>query len=364
MRILINGLILSDHNTGLGVFTYHILNHIYQYFDSHQISYDVLCQNKLFLPLAIQQHAIEKPCRNFLDRNLSWEKYACDDKYDLIWSTTQHGSIRSHNKQIITIHDLMPIKYPQGRYHQFLYYKMILPKIVKRSSAVITVSENSKKDIINTFRVKDDSKIKVIYSGYESSSFQYDSNILGRMKEKADNYYVILGIHYPYKNIQSVIDAYAKYPKLHQHKVYIIGNDKVKYADELKKKIHHLNLSSSFVFTGFLTDSEKNSLIKNAIALIYPSLYEGFGLPVLESLAIGTPVVCSQTSSLPEVGGKAALYFNPMNIDDIADKIMQITLDNRLRKELMSHRDEQISKFSWEKPAETMFCEINNLLKL
>jgi len=362
MKILINGLILSNHNSGLGVYTYKVLENIYKYFDLSQFSYEILCQDAAFLPSNVKSHAIVHPCKNFVERNLCWEHYACKKGVDLIWSTTQHGSIFSKAKQIITIHDLMPVFYPKGRYHQYLFYKMVLPRLIKKSSAVITVSNNSKADIIDTYHLKSKDKIKVVYNGIDiQPSFETNNSILRKINEKTFNYYVIIGIHYPYKNIHSVIDAYYKYPKLQEHKVYIIGNDKVKYAGMLKNKIQKLNLKNSFVFTGFLSESEKNTLIQNSIASIYPSLYEGFGLPVLESLALGTPVICSNTSSLPEVGGEAALYFDPMNIDDIASKIEQITTDKVLRDNLLSHRDEQINKFSWKKTANNIFSIIREI---
>lgn len=356
--LLINASILQKNNTGLGNYTYNMINFLCPILEENKISYKILCQNSSNVPHKFIGKTEPIKSNNFMSRNLSLFRFYADN-YKLIWSTTQHGSIFLRNRQIITIHDITPLLYPKGRRHQEVYYKFILPEIIKKSVGIVTVSENTKKDIIDKYAkyVKNETKIKVIHGAIDlkkETTLNFD--ILRKKYGLEQKLYLcITGIHYEYKNIHTVIKAYCEYQDLHSLKVVIIGNDNNNYGRYLHKLCDQNNLNDSFIFTGYIDNIEKNTLLKNSFACLYPSLYEGFGLPLLEAMNAEVPVITSNLSSLPEIGGDAAIYFDPYDIDDLHKKIINLENDEMLRLNCINKGIENLKKFNWNTTAKEMF---------
>lgn len=360
MKILINATILSERNTGLGVYTYEALKYVCPLLIEKNISFDIACKKIDFLPEGCKNYGIEVCFSNFFKRKKVMDKLS--NKYEYVWSTTQHGVKNKKCKQIITIHDLTPLIYPKGRLHQYAYYKFILPKMIKKSTFVITVSNNTKKDILKYYKVRED-KVKVVYENIKNIDFNFIdfSKIEDKFKIKEKQYLCITGIHYPYKNIHAIINAYHSNKELLSTKIVVIGNDNCKYGEYLKKLIRKYKLEEYFIFTGFVSNEEKNTLLKQSLAALYPSKYEGFGLPVLEAMNLGVPVITSNISSLPEICGDAALYFNPDSIEDIAFKILMIVKNENLRTELIQKGISNCLRFSWEKAAREILELLSSL---
>ncbi len=362
MKLLINASILSDKNTGLGVYTRCVLEKVCPLLIENKIYFDIACLNPAFLPESLREYCIVISFKNYIERIKAIEKIS--GNYDLIWSTTQHGIKNKKVKQIVTIHDLIPIFYPKGRLHQYFYYKIILPKILNKNTHIITVSRNTKNDIIKKYHISTD-KIHVIS---ENINHQNCDNLeFYDIKEKYgienQKYFCITGIHYNYKNIHSVIKSYYKNKDLQEIKVVIIGNDNCKYGLYLKKLVKKYKLTQYFIFTGYIDNNKKNDLLRNCLAAVYPSKYEGFGLPILEAMNIGVPVICSNTSSLPEVGGDGALYFDPNSINDIREKMIMIMNDRDLRMNLINKGYINAGRFSWSNVSLDIFELIKKLSK-
>lgn len=367
MKILINAMILAENNTGLGNYTSQILEYICPLLEEKKYEIDILCANKNYLPINCQKYCKEIHFKNYIDRNIKINKIPLKD-YDIIWSTTQHGILKKNINQIVTVHDLTPLIYPKGRKHQFIYYKYILPKILKKSKYIITVSKNTKNDILKYYKNIDENKIKVVYESIlpvykQNISNEQKNEILNKNKLNSHNYFCIIGIHYYYKNIHSIVEMYNKYRNELKDKVVIIGNKNNEYGQYLETLVKKYDLEKYFIFTGYISNIEKNVLVDNCTAILYPTKYEGFGLPVIEAMDLGIPVVCSNTSSLPEIAGEAALYFNPDNIDDIYDKIMKITGNEKLRDELIKKGFIVRKKFDWNIFAKEILEIINNSIK-
>lgn len=363
MKILINALILDECKTGLGVYTWSVLSRIAPLMERRGLEYDILCAKREYLPEEVQNHAVETCCKGVFDRMKILRTWSKNSNYDLVLSTTQHGAEKVLGRQIITIHDLMPLFYPKGRWHQFFYYKFMLKKIIKASTGIITVSESTKSDISKFYHVSTD-KIQVFGCGapeIKEKKLDFNLKVLPDVVQPG-RYFVITGIHYRYKNIHSVVLAYKKYPELREFPVIILGNDKCKYGRQLKKMVKKGGLSKQFIFMGFVSDIQRDSIIANACGCVYPSLYEGFGLPLLEAMAAGVPIACSNSSSLPEVGGDAALYFDPNNIEDIKSKLIQIARDNELRLKLIARGADNVNRFNWDSVANNIVNYICNIL--
>src|SRR5258708_1436107 len=231
-------------------------------------------------------------------------------------------------KEILFVYDISWYLFPQ--YHRFsrvFYYKMLFQRNIKKAYKIVTISENTKKDLIKFFKVESN-RILVIYPNVPKVN-NPEKKPLIKLPQK---YILYVGTLEPRKNVKSIIKAFS-YVKNKDCSLLITGKNGWKYKDiyELIKK---LNLDKKIVFTGYITDEEKKYLYKHAKLFIYPSLYEGFGIPPLEAMSYGCPVITSDVSSLPEVVGNAGVKVNPKNIKDMTLQIDRILNDSSFKKEL------------------------------
>lgn len=248
-----------------------------------------------------------------------------------------------YKNQIVTVHD---IAYLRGNWHSRSFrtlYKTVIPAVIKTSKHVITVSEFSKQEIIDTYKTPAD-KISVVYNAPFSAADIAKAN-KGSLNINSP-YILSVGSIDPRKNLKRLIQAFlqVKQPDV---KLYLIGayNPNFKTDPELDALLKQNE--QRIVFLGYRTDAELIYLYQNALCFVYPSLYEGFGLPPVEAMAAGCPVITSNLSSLPEVCADAALYCNPLNVDDIAYHINQMIDSNTLREQLVEKGQHNVARFSW-----------------
>ncbi|MNN34526.1 Mannosylfructose-phosphate synthase [compost metagenome] len=165
-----------------------------------------------------------------------------------------------------------------------------------------------------------------------------------------DSYILMVGINYSYKNLHTIIEAYENLKDSLSYDIVIVGNYNVSYGKQLIDLTKKFSLEERVKFLGYIEDDVKHSLYQASKAFIYPSLYEGFGLPVLEAMNNRTPVVCSNSSSLPEVAGEAAIYINSSDINEIKETLMKINnMSNEERQVWIKKGSERVNKFSWQK---------------
>lgn len=255
-------------------------------------------------------------------------------------------------KLITTIHDLAVLKYPDFFSSRILKnHKLKLEWIKKDKSLIIAVSNSTKKDIIKYLNI-DSGRIKVIY---EAIPYEHQIKIKDidkkKIKEKynLDKYFLFIGGLNPRKNLKRTARAFLKLFKKYKYlKLMVIGVRGEKHNNLAKD----LNLpKNSLVYEDELSFKEFSSLYAGAIALVYPSLYEGFGLPVLEAMYHGCPVITSNISSLPEVAGDSALLVDPTKPDEIFRAIKNLLENNQLKQDLIKKGHVQVKKFSWQKTA-------------
>lgn len=287
---------------------------------------------------------------------------------DILFCPTFLGPIFSHCPTIVTILDMSFIRYPQTLDRLFLFYvKILLPLIKKRANVILTISEFSKMEIIKLLKVPKE-KIKVIYGGCDEK-FNVISDEVGINKVKnkyklSQKFILNVGTLEPRKNITSLIAAFNELKKkqLIDHKLVLCGPKGWHYKD-IFKKIKELKLENEIIFLGFIPEEDLPFLYNVAQVFVYPSLYEGFGLPVLEAMSCGCPVITSNVSSLPEIVGNSAILVDSLNTEELEQAILKVIKNKDLRKDLIKKGIERSKMFSWEKAAEDAFAILKRIFK-
>jgi len=263
-----------------------------------------------------------------------------------------------YKKKVVTIHDLGFLRYPQWCSKKFYYfYKFLIPRIAKNSLKIITDSKFSKKEILDIIGLND-SAIEVVYSGIAARFLNLNE---GKSKNSNDNYILAVSSLAPNKNFPRVIKAFSK---LYLENMKLVITGVVNKNSAGGRLLNLINNQKNVILTGYVNDDELINLYRQAKLFVYPSLYEGFGLPPLEAMACGCPCVVSKVASLPEVCGDAALYCDPYSIDDIADKISQLLVDEKLKAKLIKRGLERAKKYSWEKTAKEILKIIYSAIAL
>ncbi len=254
----------------------------------------------------------------------------------------------------VTLHDLIHIIYPQylKNYAEAIYAKLLMGHALKHAEKIFTVSECSKKDIEKYFHI-DPSKINITYNAVDGDFF--------REKDRREVVYLLDKFHLPvgkkiilyvgnikpHKNLSVLLQAYASLPNRDDYVVILVG--KSFGTVPIQNMMEENGLSNGVNATGAVTDNELVDLYNLADVFVFPSLYEGFGIPPLEAMSCGTPVICSNASSLPEVVGDSALLFDPLNSKELRDDIEQIFTDAQLKNELKMKGFERAKAFQWER---------------
>lgn len=256
----------------------------------------------------------------------------------------------SKNPFIVTVHDM--IRFFFGFAKETPTEKILLKldiRGIKRADHIITVSQHTKHDLIEYLDIPN-SRISAIYNGIDHDVFKPC-----KIKVMDNPYILYVGSERPRKNLETLIEAFAtlekEFPELRLVKVGEPGRYR-EYRRETIRKLDSLGITRSVQFVDQVSGSELAHYYSSAALLAYPSLYEGFGLPALEAMACGCPVVTSNISSLPEVVGDAGIMINPYDADNLAEMMRQVLIDNELRNNMIRKGLERSKKFSWEKTAE------------
>jgi glycosyltransferase involved in cell wall biosynthesis len=252
---------------------------------------------------------------------------------------------------IVTIHDLILLNYPSARattlgpikfFLKYFFYRIVIRHAIKKSKSIIVPSQFVKRDILKRFKVNAE-KIKVVYEGTT-----FTRTVLVKGKDgPCKNYFLYVGNAYPHKNLDGLIKAFEIFNKNKEYNLVLIGKD-----DYFKKRLKKEFSEKNIIFKDFVSDEELAEFYRSATAYVFPSFSEGFGLPGIEAMACGIPVLASNSSCLPEIYGDAALYFDPKNINQMAEKMEKIASDENLRAELIKKGFEQIKKYDWKKMTE------------
>jgi len=296
-------------------------------------------------------------------RALLWPLYALSDRLDVFYSTDYLGPILPMPcKTVITVHDIIPIVFPHVTTlkHQVVG-RCLLPWSLRNADRIIAVSHATRQDIHNHINLKQD-KVSVVYEGKNPQFYPRQSDVetiheVGRRYGIGERPYVLfLGTLEPKKNLVNLVKAYAKLPPTLQEQYLLVLGGNIGWDNsKLNDTIKGLHIEERVRRIGFVEEKDLPCLISGARAFCFPSLYEGFGLPVLESMACGCPVVTSNNSSLPEVAGTACLLIDPYNECEISAALERLLSDDVLHAELKNRGMQQADKFSWDKAAGEVF---------
>ena len=255
---------------------------------------------------------------------------------------------------VVTIHDCIHLMFPQYLPNRVAlgYARASITGAARRATRVLTVSESSKRDILRFVDIPSD-KIDVIHNAHdERFSVEPREEDVVRVRERYqlhDPFILYAGNVKPHKNVERLIEAFhlVRQRGLDHVKLVVIGDDISRYA-ALRRAVHHHQLHKYVRFLGYMPEETLAVMYRLAGVFVFPSLYEGFGLPPLEAMASGTPVVTSNVSSLPEVAGDAAVLVDPLSPDAIADGIYRVLTDAGLRQSLRERGLARARQFSWE----------------
>jgi glycosyltransferase involved in cell wall biosynthesis len=260
-------------------------------------------------------------------------------------------------RSVVTIHDCIHLMFPQYLPNRLAlgYARASIFAAARRATRVLTVSESSKRDILRFVDIKPE-KIDVIYNAYDQRfTVEPREEDVDRVRERYqlhDEFVLYAGNVKPHKNLERLIEAFhlVRRRGLDHLRLVLIGDEISRYA-ALRRAVHRHQLHPYVRFLGYLPEETLGVMYRLAGVFVFPSLYEGFGLPPLEAMASGTPVVTSNVSSLPEVAGDAAVLVDPYDPNAIANGIYQVLTDDQLRRDLRARGAARARQFSWEQSA-------------
>lgn len=279
-------------------------------------------------------------------RRLLWTQFKLPQIYrklngNLLFSPIPEAPLYSGCRSVVMAHDLIPLRFPRRGSRLTAYFQYYIPQVLSQAEHIICNSLATAKDLTEFFKIPE-TKITPIPLAYNPKKFQF-------LDLPTGNYFLYIGRHDAHKNIARLITAFASLKHRSDYELWLAGPTDKTYTPALKQQVQELGLTEKIKFLNYVPSEQFIQMINQAVAVVFPSLWEGFGFPVLEAMACGTPVITSNLSSLPEVGGNAVLYVNPYQVEEITEA-MQTLIDNvQLRSHLRTLGLEQAKQFSWEK---------------
>jgi glycosyltransferase involved in cell wall biosynthesis len=280
-------------------------------------------------------------------------------KADVFLSPDGMCSLSTKVPTCIVIHDLAFVHYPEHlKWSIRNYLRHYSPLFARRAAQIVTVSDFSKQDLVKQYAI-DPAKISVSYNGANDAYRPLSHDEREAMKARyasGQEYFVFAGALHPRKNVVNLLKAFVIFKRRQktQMKLVIAGRLAWKYA-EVEEMGRTMPYKEDVIWVGYMNVGDLSSLIGGAYALVYASLFEGFGIPILEALQCGVPSIVSNTSSMPEVGGDACLLADPNDPEDIAARMEQMYKDERLRDRLISLAPAQVARFGWAQAAQVLW---------
>lgn len=376
MRIGIDARFLGPEGTGIGRYVENLIKNLEIVDQENQYFIFLRSSNyHLYQPKAPNFEKVKADAKWYsLKEQLILPAVLNREKLDLVHFPHFNIPLLYRGKFVVTIHDLTKSLFGDRASSTrslpiFLAkqnaYKITINQAMARSKKILVPSEFVKKELVKSFDLTNE-KIRVTYEGAEEF---YDPKFVvseGKTRELfnkyslSEPYIIFVGNTFPYKNVDVILEALTKLPT---ELKFVCVSPRNRFLEKLIASAGHLGIKNRLTTPGYLSDSDLKVLFKKAVAFVFPSLSEGFGLPGLEAMGVGCPVISSDKTSLPEVYGEAALYFKPDSSKELVGKIEQIMKDENLKAAQVKKGFEQVKKYSWKKLAEEtleVYKEVNN----
>lgn len=364
MRIAINTrFLLTSKMEGFGWYTYEISKRLVEMHPEHEFFFffDRPFDEKFIFGRNVTPIVLRPPARHpilfYIWFEWSVKRALKKHKIDLFFSPDGYLSLGSSVRQIGVIHDLNFEHFPKDvPWVPRTYLKYFFPKFAHKAEKIITVSQYSKDDIVKTYNI-DPSKIHVAWNGASDKFIPLSDKEKTEVRNEicqGEEYFLFVGAIHPRKNVTRLLQAFEKFKKETNSsvKLVIVGTPLWKNAQTdfaISEKI-----KSEIIFTGHLSLDELAKIMGAAKIFCFVPYFEGFGIPLVEAMKCGTPILSGNLTSLPEVAGDAALYCYPMNVEDIASKMIALNNDELLRMQLSEKGIQRSKEFDWNKSAEAV----------
>lgn len=277
---------------------------------------------------------------------------------DVLWSPSNTGPIYCRCPHVVTIHDFATLDHPEWTNWKFnLFYRFILPRVAKSCNSIIAISDYTKSRILHHVNI-DENKVHVIKNGVDERFFENDESIdiefiFRKYKIPSRRYILSVSSIEPRKNLSTLLKAWGKAVPLLDDDLHLVLVGKPNHKIFADAGLNHI--PPRVHFTGFVDDDDLVTIYQNALLFTYVSLYEGFGLPPLEAMAAGVPVITSNTTSIPEVVSDKAITINPLSVEDIADNIICLSKNDGLLRRMREDGINHARGFSWKNTAESTY---------
>jgi glycosyltransferase involved in cell wall biosynthesis len=352
----VNASIVGRNPTGLGLYTINLLRELDKLRDdlvvytSAPAAFDGLRAPVVTIPAAVRPdrgmrgHAFRALWLQTVQRARARVK-----GFRVVLNTVPEAILDRRIPQVTVVHDLLPLRFPLEYPRQQYYFRRIVPWGLRLSRRVIADSESTRADVVRHFGLTRQA-ISVVYPGYDPATYFPDN---GHASPPATDpaYVLYVGNLFPHKNLGRLIDAFAMLHRRVPVRLVIRGHGRPAYARGLHAQVETLGLSRAVQFLGYAEGRSLRELYLGAACLAFPSLGEGFGLPVLEAMACGLPVITARVSSLPEVAGEAAVLIDPADVGELAEAMHRVVTRPEVRAELRRRGLERVKQFSWRRTA-------------
>ena len=363
--------LLKDRLEGIGRFTYEIVKRMVldhpedQFYFLFDRAYDpafIFAEN--VTPIVVNPPA-RHPFLWYWWFEYSVPKVLNRIKADVFFSPDSYCSLRSEVKTAMVLHDIGFEHFPeQVPFIARKYYRYFTPRYAQRADSLIAVSEFTKSDISQQYGI-DPSKIEVVYNDGNEVYKPLHSSEQQSVKEsftKGCDYFFYLGAIHERKNVHRIIQAFSKYKESRPSDIQLLLGGRFFWeVGEVKQAYDNSTFKDAIHFLGYIEDEKATKLMASATAFVFPSLFEGFGIPLVEAMKCGTPIITSSVSALPEIAGDAALLVNPESIEEIAIAMRRVIEDERLNQALSEKALKRVESFSWQKSAKKVYNLLQEL---
>jgi glycosyltransferase involved in cell wall biosynthesis len=379
MKIAVNTrFLLSGKLEGIGIYTQEIFKRVVQLMPEHEFFFlfDRAYSSAFIFEKNVTPIVVHPPARHpflwywWFEKSIP--KVLQENNIDVFISPDGFASLNTSVPQILTIHDLGFEHFPEHvPYLVRKFYRYFTPKYCEKATKILAVSAYTKQDIISTYNIET-KKIEVVYNGFDTHLASLKGGTQPVQAERlvpfrgfrGEPYFIFVGAVHPRKNVLGLLKAFEQFKTSysHAHQLVIVGR-KAWMNKELEDFYAQMQFKKEVIWIEKIERADLIQLMQQSFGLVYPSLFEGFGIPIIEAMSLGIPVICSNVSAMPEVAGNAALFVQPDNTIEIATAMNELIINDVLRNDLIAKGKTRATHFDWNTSAEKVVDIIKTFQK-